>query len=539
MIWDIPPTPLTESDIKETIDVDIVIVGAGLAGCFAACRGSELGAKVAVVEKMAFPSSRGGHYGAYQTAAMTRMNLINDPLDQIVCEWMRLAGNRAKQKIIYKYLENSGRIFDWMETYSKEFPEGGLVLSPIVTRYVGPYYREHIGTHTILGPQQGSGPLRPDRGYPGNEHKLTPPVYWAWKQAEINGTRFFFNTPAEQLIKENGRVTSVIARGPQGFMRLNASQGILLASGDFAGDPEMRQAFADPVSLRCKKFTYTPVGANTGDGQKMAMSVGAHMFLGKHQSPAMMHLIAFSRPCFGFLHINSSGRRFMNEDTWIQAKSISILQQPGDNNYAYSIFDADYEDQVEASLPYGGGQFWDSMNHLPDEPYNWGSIDDPFSTRGLLESGLLNGTVFRADTLAELARKIEVEPAILESEVMNYNKWYDQGVDEDYHKRKELLTPIRTPPFTAVKFGPANLVYPNGVEVNEDMQVLDDQLEPISGLYAAGNASGGRYAVDYPVIINGNSHGSALSFGFLVGEQLAQSLQDGFAELRASHRVAC
>jgi succinate dehydrogenase/fumarate reductase flavoprotein subunit len=519
--WSTPPAAIADADISETIDTEIAVVGAGISGCAAACRASQLGAKVVVVEKQGFPSSRGGHYGAYQTNAMTRAGLTNDPMDQIASEWLRFEGNRAKQKIIYRYLERSSEVINWLEDYSTEFEEGGLIIAPIITHYVGPYYYEHIGTHVIFGP----GSMMEGQGYPGNENMINAPVYFMWKQAEAKGAQFIFNTPAEQLVQDSsGRVTGVVAKKEDGtYVKINASKGVLLASGDFSGDEEMREAYCDPISLKCDSFSYTPVGANTGDGQKMAMWTGAHMFLGEHCSPSMMHLIRYSLLCFGFMYVNTSGRRFMNEDTWIQAKSIHILQQPGDNSFAYSIFDADYQQQVVDSLQYGGGQFWDNMSHMVGQPFDWGTAEDPYSPAGAIAAGLENGTVFQADTIEDLASQMGVDAAVLQEEVDKYNQWYDGGVDEDYHKRVELLTPIRTAPFYAIKFGPSNLVHPNGVEVNELMQVLDEKLDPIPGLYASGNASGGRYAVDYPVVMNGNSHGTAMTFGYLVGEDLANA----------------
>ncbi|MDR0626709.1 MAG: FAD-dependent oxidoreductase, partial [Bifidobacteriaceae bacterium] len=290
--WDTPPAPIADGDIAETIDADIAVVGAGISGCAAACRASQLGANVVVVEKMGFPSSRGGHYGAYQTNAMTRNDMTNDPMDQIASEWLRFEGNRAKQKIIYRYLERSSEVINWLEDYSKEFTEGGLVVTPITTHYVGPYYYEHIGTHTISGP----GPMMPGMGYPENENNINAPVYFMWKQAEANGAQFLFNTPAEQLVQDSsGKVTGVIAKKEDGtYVKINAAKGVLLASGDFSGDEEMREAYCDPISLKCDSFSYTPPGANTGDGQKMAMWAGAHMFLGEHCSPSMMHLIRFA-----------------------------------------------------------------------------------------------------------------------------------------------------------------------------------------------------------------------------------------------------
>jgi predicted oxidoreductase len=161
------------------------------------------------------------------------------------------------------------------------------------------------------------------------------------------------------------------------------------------------------------------------------------------------------------------------------------------------------------------------MSHLVGQPYDFGSPDDPWSPLGTLEAGFRDGMAFKADTLEELAAQMGVDPAVFLAEVEKYNASYDAGEDGDFHKRKELLTPIRTAPFYAVKFGPSILTMPNGLEINEKLEVLDDDLNPIPGLYASGNASGGRYAVDYPVVMNGNSHGSAMTFGFLAGEDLA------------------
>ncbi|MDR1961284.1 MAG: FAD-dependent oxidoreductase [Gracilibacteraceae bacterium] len=510
--WETPPAPVADSEITETIEADIVVVGAGISGCACACRASELGASVAVVEKVSFPSSRGGHYGGYQTNAMTRNGLTNVPLDQIASEWLRFEGNRCKQKIVYRYLENSSRVINWLEDFSKDFSEGPLTITPITTHYVGPYYYEHIGTHVIFGE------------YPENTNMINAPVYFLWKKAEELGAKFYFNTPAEQLIKEDGRVTGVIAKAADGYKKFVAKKGVLLASGDFSGDQEMMQCFADPMALKCDHNSYVPAGANTGDGQKMGIWAGGHMYLGPACSPSMIHLIRYCTLCFGFMYVNAAGKRFMNEDTWIQAKSIRILSQPGENRYAYSVFDADWQGQVVDSIQYGGGQFWDNMSHLVGEPFDFGSPDDPWSPLGTLESGFQEGMAFRADTLEELAAQMGVDPAVFLAEVEKYNASFDAGEDSDFHKRKELLTPIRTAPFYAVKFGPSILTMPNGLEINESLEVLDDDLNPIPGLYASGNASGGRYAVDYPVVMNGNSHGTALTFGFLAGEDLAGTL---------------
>ena len=158
--WDTPPAAVAESDIAETVEADIVIVGAGISGVTAACRASELGATVAVVEKMAFPSSRGGHYAAYQSKAMTEAGMTNDPKDQIVADWLRFSGDRTKEELAWLFIDRSSEVMDWLDDLSGD----DLNIIPIYTHYAGPQYYEHIGTHVIRG------------DFADNENKNSAPV---------------------------------------------------------------------------------------------------------------------------------------------------------------------------------------------------------------------------------------------------------------------------------------------------------------------------------------------------------------------------
>ena len=202
----------------------------------------------------------------------------------------------------------------------------------------------------------------------------------------------------------------------------------------------------------------------------------------------------------------------MNEDTWIQAKSIRIMEQPG-GEYAWSVFDSNWADDVARSIPLAGGQFWDDMSRTDPE---W----NPESATKVIEGALEAGLAVQADTLEELAAAMGVDEAIFLAEVENYNAMYEAGEDTQFHKRAELLSAIQQPPFYALKFGPSLLAMPGGLEINEKLQVLGEGDVPIEGLYAIGNVSGGRYAVDYPVFINGNSHGSAMTWGYVAAENI-------------------
>jgi succinate dehydrogenase/fumarate reductase flavoprotein subunit len=133
------------------------------------------------------------------------------------------------------------------------------------------------------------------------------------------------------------------------------------------------------------------------------------------------------------------------------------------------------------------------------------------------------GNGFVADTLEELAEKIGVPAENLKKTVARYNEIAAAGDDTDFGKRRELLTSIDEPPFTALKWGPSLLDVFGGALTNARLNVLDTNHDPIPGLYAVGNAAGGMYAVDYPLLLNGNSYGRALAYAL----QLADGITAG------------
>jgi len=494
--WDVPPAEV--KDFAAEYEADIVIVGAGLAGMSTALRATELGASVLVLEKTDHPQSRGGHYAAFQSRAMTNAGVINGDMEQCFYDWVRLAGNRCNEKLVWKYLEKSGEAFDWLEDLS----EGKVTITALVNHYAGPTYYEYFGTHSIRYV-----------GEETNEFALSGPVFFSWLYCQKHGTQFLFNTPAEQLIKDGDRVVGVVAKGEGGYVKCMARKAVVMATGDISGDPEMMETYCADMWPLIKHQSYTPVGANTGDGQKMAMWAGGHMELGPITT--MLHLIRYAMYCFGFLYVDATGKRFMNEDTWIQAKSMRIMRLvEGSNEFAWSIFDSNWPSDVEKSIPIAGGQFWDWMSRPAGTEWSKDSVED--SIEGYIERGL----GFKADTLEELAEKIGVDKETFLATVAKYNASYEKGVDEEYHKRAELLSAIKEGPFYALQFGPSLLVAPGGIEINEELEVLDEELKPIPGFYALGNCAGGRYGVDYPVVINGNSHGTCITYGKLLAEKI-------------------
>ena len=229
--------------------------------------------------------------------------------------------------------------------------------------------------------------------------------------------------------------------------------------------------------------------------------------------PTMIHPQAFFFANYCFLFIGPDGRRFMNEDNYIQGKGLAILRKG--MPWAWSLLDGGWAEKIPASLPYGGGLFW-GRDHTTEEP--------PFSeeeTRGMLERGLRAGLAVKADTPEELAEGMGVPADSFTRTLRRYNALAAKGHDDDFGKRRELLTPLDTPPYYALKFGPALLAVVGGLRVGPGMDVLGADGKAVPGLYAIGNAAGGRYGVDYPMLLVGNSHGTALTFGYLLGNLLA------------------
>jgi succinate dehydrogenase/fumarate reductase flavoprotein subunit len=326
-----------------------------------------------------------------------------------------------------------------------------------------------------------------------------------------NGGLLFRSTTAEQLEKDaSGRVIACVAKGPdEKYRRYKGNRAVILATGDCSDNREMLEAFC-PIGLRpAKQF---PRHGNTGDGQKMAYWAGA--VLDNPEWAPTLHALGYSGFQGFFLHVNQLGQRFMNEDTWMQAKSVRCLMQPG-GDFAFSVFDSKYIDEV--------GERWDMIGGQGMAPLS--VVGNIFSADALekdIERAFTSENGYKADTLEELAKLIDVPAGNLKKTVARYNEIVTSGDDADFGKRGELLTPVVKPPFYALKWGPALLDVFGGALTNVKLNVIGTNSEPIPGLYAVGNAAGGMYAVDYPLLLNGNSYGRALAYAVQVADSILE-----------------
>lgn len=495
--WDTKPDPIT--DFVETIDADIVVVGAGIAGVCAAQSAAEEGAKVVCLEKSAQCNGRGldiGNIGSKFFEGHPELAQYIDPVDaeRTFVEFSHYYVNRH---LFHFWAEHSGEAFDHLYDYIHEKYGYDTNLSATVQSSA---FEERDWLRELpTCVQFGYGWFDED----GN---------W-WMQSIVNkvgqwaedlGATFLFNSPAEQLVTEDGKVTGVIASTEKGYVKINASKGVILACGDIGGNPEMLEAWC-PVALRTKADVYNPTGANTGDGIKMGLWAGASV---QHCPAApMIHPMGAGGPLsqggdnLGFLCVNEYGERYAAEINTTVGMANSRLVQPG--GISYTIFDSNYAEKA--------------LNVRPDNvSISGGEIIDE-STSKAIEDAVEQGELcFKSDTIEGLAEKIGADPDTLKATIARWNELCEMGEDPDMGLDSSRLQLLDTPPYYA-SFNPqANMVIIFGLNCDSHSRVCDVDDQPVDGLYAIGNMQGNFFSLDYPLICPGISHGRCLTFGYFL-----------------------
>lgn len=504
--WRTAPEPIAEEDIVETVDCDIVIIGAGIAGLPAAMLAAEQGANVHVVEKA-------GSYGAARlctsgfNAKLHQENDIHYDRKQFIIDaWSISNGVQGRMSSYGKWFDNSGPYVDWLQAILQT--KGWDLVAQQVNGFkvtndgIGQtgydsfwnayaimiYFKDETGKTLDEG-------VNPDwTGFMAN-------------YAEENGAVFHYDTPAKQLVKDDsGRVTSVICENEVGeFVKFNASKGIMLATGDFASNREM-MGFYNRSLL--KASTAIAEAKNTGDGHKMGLWVGADIddfacgdcfpFVGvtlDNKRPTEKNSKSYAAVAsLPVLMVDSTGRRIAAENLPFQGFSIPKITSTPDGA-AWSIWDSAWQEKFPADYPRG----------------DYLSTNTPEQ----IEIDIENGIIHKADTLEEIAEIAGFDAETFLANVERYNALCDAGEDLDFYKDAAWMTKVDTPPYYVSKHVVSVTSTRGGLKINDQMQVLDTKGMPIPGLYAAGNTAGSFYGNVYPPNIMGTGIGHGQCFGWL------------------------
>lgn len=498
--WEVKPEPIAADQISQTVDTEVLVIGGGYSGSCCALSAAQNGAKTILVEKDAVLNGHGvGGTGAIASRALDDLGLKFDKSLEME-RWVSTCGNRCRESLVGKWFRESERCMNWFLDMAEANGANCMVT---------------VGSNSTVHPEiacyhfMSGGPIF-------EEHTMADFVEYMFEAEALKaGAEFVYEMPAVQLVQdEPGKVTGAICQNKSGeYVQYNASKGVVLATGDISYNDEYIDAFA-PVANRVFTRLCSDQG-NVGDGHNMAAWAGGAFQEGPW--PTMMHPQAAAVFHGPFLFVNPDGKRFMNEATWVQGKCVGTMVNGG-ADHCWSIFDSNFEADNTASLEFGGGMFWDSFRAVGTTAAD-ASASHAKTVKEGVEKTPDNYKV--ADTIDELLKQLDVDVDEAKKTIERYNEICKKGEDTDFYKESHFLFPIEQGPFYATKVAPGLLAVVGGIAISDNFEVVNAEGEPIKGLYAIGNCSGDMYAYDYPINIQGNSHGRCLVEGKCLGEQLA------------------
>ena len=517
---------IDEAAITETVDTDILIVGAGNGGMFAAAYAAANGLNFRVIEQNANVQDTRHWYGAVDSAAAKEAGEPATDKAKLLSEISRYASGKCDQRVVKTWINESAAMHDFMRGILEDkygwvcdFTSGSEAAWPTENAEHNTDYLFPVQEHNYMASERESGLAR-------NELLL--------QYIQELGYDVDFKTSLAKLEKNSdGRITGIIAQSTEDdhFIRYNANKGVLLACGGFPGNPYMMEQL-DPlgtsVTTAC---SYSP--ADKGYGIRAAVWAGAN--LDKEAAPMLFDRgvvapgvdggyvdsdSAFGGKAFPgkirqynpgtqpFLKVNRNGERFANESCPYNDIVYAAAHQPG-RVYA-QICDANILEDAKRFHTIGCS----AQTRNGGEKYIQGKMDEAIEA----------GALFKCDTLDELADKMGFTGAAKDTflaTVERYNELYDKQNDEDFGKPAYRLSAIRTAPFYGCWLGASLLTTEQGIAINEKGQALDNNNQPMEGLYITGDMSGSFFANNYPCLMAGVAMGRTLTFAMKAVKQMA------------------
>ncbi|MFQ8749682.1 MAG: FAD-binding protein [Faecalibacterium prausnitzii] len=516
---------IDEAAITETVDTDILIVGAGNGGIFAAAYAAANGLNFRVIEQNGNVQDTRHWYGAIDSAAAKEAGEKPADRAKLLSEISRYASGKCDQRVVKTWINESAAMHDFMRSiledkygWTCDFTSGAEAAWPAENAEHNTDYLFPVQEHNYMASESASGK-------PRNELLLD--------YIRELGYDVDFKTSLAKLEKDStGRITGIIAQSTEDdhFIRYNANKGVLLACGGFPGNPYMMEQL-DPlgtsVTTAC---SYSP--ADKGYGIRAAVWAGAN--LDKEAAPMLFDrgIVApgvdggyvASDSAFGgkafpgpirqynpgtqpFLKVNRNGERFANESSPYNDIVYAAAHQPG-RVYA-QICDANVLEDAKRFHTIGCS----AQTRNGGEKYFQGKVDEAVAA----------GTLFVCDTIEELADKLgftgEAKDTFLAT-VDRYNELYDKQNDEDFGKPAYRLSAIRTAPFYGCWLGASLLTTEQGIAINDKGQALDNDNKPMPGLYITGDMSGSFFANNYPCLMAGVAMGRTLTYAIKAIKQM-------------------
>lgn len=449
-----------EAAKDETLEADVVIIGAGAAGMSAALEASNAGAKVIILEKQGIPGGAttlsGGKLLAAGTEFQEAAGFEGDTPEALYDYLKGVGGDLIDDEKLHEFTDNALEDFNWLM-------DNGVVVKDV----------EPI--HSSITPWRVHNTLEKAGMTNGNGGLITVPLVNAVSKTT---TEIKYNVSANELLtNENGEVVGVVGVKPDGSKVTVNAKSVIIATGGYAQNKEMISRYPSAEGY----VTSVPRG-NVGDGLTMGEAVGAQIF----DAPSTQIVFTSFTSGVGIneesgLIVNDKGSRVVDEYT-----------------YQYHV--------AEALVNSGSKIGWyiaSANDQAPTVQYAM-SLD----------------STLKAETAEELAALMGVDPETFAASVARYNELCAAGNDEDFGKPADKMVALEGTLY-AIEMKPAVTVTYGGLVTDLDAQVLDAENNPIKGLYAAGEvAFTGLFGTEYPCC--GMAIGSAVRFGRIAGINAAK-----------------
>ncbi len=503
--FETPPEPIPEAQITRTLSADVAVVGEGLAGLCAALSARQAGAEVTIVTASARPVARGGSVFAAYSRIMAAHGMPRQNLDDFFLEEFAANSFQVDQRKWYALLDHSEEAMNWLADILEK--EGLEVVLEDANEddHHSPTWQPP-GTHAFVG----KGVTRAGTG-------MALAVAALEKTFLAAGGKVLHSTPAKYLEKRSGRVSAVVAQGPEGeYLRLKARKAVILATGDFSANREMMAKYCPQYA---GEFTaagddydvgFAVRGLYRGEGQQMALWAGAAW---QRTWPCAVMIqgsrLGTSMPYGSHrgLRLNRRGERYCNEDMNGAYTAFTTLREPGGK--AFAIWGANYARET-VFRAHGGRR--DGPDLTPEQVLaGW-------------EDQAGKGQIVKGDTVEAVAEALGLPAAETLATVRRYNELCRAGKDTDFHKKPKYLQEIREAPFYGCSLSD-RLFFTvlGGPRTNARMQVCDAEDEPIPGLWCVGSMVGDMYANCYNFRIPGQNYGACLTFGYLTGKRVMEN----------------
>ena len=520
--WLGEPPSITDTDCKETLSTEVLVVGAGCSGLVAANFAAMEGAETLLIEKFDKGTGlRGSAIGAVGSKKQQEAGAVIDPME-ICNDLAHYSLNNSSIDLHRLWTDHSAEAVDWYCDLVDGVDQCKIDLEWSMPNQETRYKCWPTGHGAML-----------DNGKSGKDEASGEGVTYACVEGNFTAqpnAKLMYQTSLECLIKEGDKVVGAYASTADGeYLRINASKGVIVATGGYANNAEMYTALqADNAKGLCGVVPFGNFNAQ-GQGIKACLWAGA----AKDETPtSMVFDRGIMRPDqepgdpfamdFGYFHmatqpflkVDIEGERIANESSPYDFL-IHALAKKSRQRAWYNVWDSNWPADIERFHTIG------CSGLIKAEGTNQMDPEGVEGTAAIIESLIEEGKIIKADTLNEIADAFGIDKETFLTTVDEYNGLFDAQNDTQYGKEAFRLSEIRTAPFYACKLSGIALCTLDGIKINTKFQALDAENVPIEGLYVIGNDSGNYYNGSYPNLAAGLNAGRCVTFGMLCGRHVA------------------